>query len=264
MTTRRTAFGKKRPFAEPILAVASRDVYPRAMQDEVRALLILQDRDRRLMALDKDLVKLPQDEARAKAKLAGDEAAVTKAHQAVLDSELRVKKIEMDAETRRTTIKRLKLQQFETRKNEEFVALGHEIVRYEKELDEFETKELEAMEEVDGFRATQKTAEEARSRTQKIVAEDLVSLAERHQRTKTDRVELLADREKVAALAPTDFLPLYNKLMKGKDGLAIAAMREGNCEGCHMKLIASTILKVQSAKEITQCENCGRILYADD
>ena len=39
------------------------------MLDEVRSLLILQDRDRRLLALAKELEKLPQDEARAKAKL---------------------------------------------------------------------------------------------------------------------------------------------------------------------------------------------------
>jgi hypothetical protein len=39
------------------------------MLDEVRALLILQDRDRRLLALARDLEKLPQDEARATARL---------------------------------------------------------------------------------------------------------------------------------------------------------------------------------------------------
>ena len=66
-------------------------VYPTPMQDEVRALLILQDRDRRLLALARDLAKLPQDEARAKAKLAGDKAALAKAHHALLDCELRVK-----------------------------------------------------------------------------------------------------------------------------------------------------------------------------
>ena len=162
------------------------------MQDEVRALLILQDRDRRLLALAKDLEKLPQDEARAKTKLAGDEAAVTKAHQALLDCELRVKKIELDAETRRTTIKRLKNQQFETRKNEGFVALGHEIVRYEKELDEFETRELEAMDEVDSFRAALKTAEAAREKTRTLVAEDLQSLAQRQQRMEAEKIEVSA------------------------------------------------------------------------
>jgi len=234
------------------------------MQDEVRALLILQDRDRRLMALRKDLDKLPQDEARAKAKLAGDEAAVAKAHQALVDCELRVKKIELDAETRRTTIKRLKNQQFETRKNEEFVALGHEITRYEKDLDDFETKELEAMEEVDRFRNAHKEAEAARAVTRKLVEEDLATVAQRHQRMEADRLATLAEREKYLANVPESVLPLYNRLMKTKDGLAIAPMRDGKCEGCHMKLIASTVMKVQTGKEIAQCEDCGRILYVEE
>jgi hypothetical protein len=234
------------------------------MQDEVRALLILQDRDRRLLALAKDLEKLPQDEARAKAKLAGDQAAVARAHQALLDCELRVKKIELDAETRRTTIKRLKLQQFETRKNEEFVALGHEIVRYEKELDDFETKELEAMDEVDSFRKAQKAAEAALANTRKLVEEDLTSIAQRHVRTEAERLEVLAQREKLAANVPDSLIPLYVRLMKTKDGRAVVPMRDGKCEGCHMKLIASTVMKAQSGREIAQCEDCGRILYVED
>lgn len=249
---------------QAILADAGRGVYPTRMQDEVRALLILQDRDRRLLALAKDLAKLPQDEARAKAKLAGDEAAVAKAHQALLDCELRVKKIELDAETRRTTIKRLKLQQFETRKNEEFVALGHEIVRYEKDLDDFETLELEAMEEVDGFRQAHKAAEAARAVTRKLVEEDLATVAQRHERMLADQADVTAERAKLLANVPESVLPLYNRLMKTKDGLAVAPMRDGKCEGCHMKLIASTVMKVQSGREIAQCEDCGRILYVED
>ena len=233
------------------------------MQDEVRALLILQDRDRRLLALAKDLEKLPQDEARAKTKLAGDEAAVTRAHQALMDCELRVKKIELDAETRRTTIKRLKNQQFETRKNEEFVALGHEIVRYEKELDEFETRELEAMDEVDGFRNALKAAEAARAKTRTLIEADLASLAERHKRMESEKIEVQAEREKLVQNVPESIIPLYNRLMKTKAGLAVAPLRDGKCEGCHMRLIASTVMKVQTAKEIAQCEDCGRILYSE-
>lgn len=234
------------------------------MLDEVRALLILQDRDRRLLALQKDLEKLPQDEARAKAKLAGDEAAVARARQATVDCELRIKKIELDANTRRTTIKRLKDQQFETRKNEEFVALGHEITRYEKELDEFETRELEAMEELDGLRGSLRQAEEARNHTGKLVEEDLASIATRHARTREELAEVQAERDRLAPGIPESILPLYQRLMKTKAGLAVAPMREGKCGGCHMKLIASTVMKAMSGKELTQCEDCGRILYADD
>jgi hypothetical protein len=234
------------------------------MLAEVRALLILQDRDRRLLALAKDLERLPQDEARAKTKLAGDETAVKNAHDALLDCELRLKRLELDAGTRRTTIQRLKIQQFETRKNEEYQALGHEITRYEKETDDLETRELELMEEMDTLRAAQQAAEAARAHTRTLVEEDLQSITKRRERLAAERAELTAERDQLAAQVPEAILPLYERLMKSKAGLAVAPMHEGKCGGCHMKLIASTVVAVQTSKEITRCEDCGRILYVEE
>ncbi len=234
------------------------------MLDEVRALLILQNRDRRLMALAKDLEKLPQDEARAKTKLAGDEAAVTRAHDALLDCELRLKRLELDAGTRKTTIARLKIQQFETRKNEEYQALGHEIVRYEKEVDELETRELELMEEMDSLRAAQKAAEAALAHTRTLVEEDLTSIQQRHDRMEAERAEVMTERATLAAKVPEEIMPLYERLMKSKAGMALAPMSEGKCQGCHMKLIPSTVVAAQNAKEIARCEDCGRILYVEE
>ncbi len=234
------------------------------MLDEIRTLLILQDRDQRLLKLRKELIKLPQEEERAKAKLAGDTAALKKAHDELLAAELRVKKIEMDAETRRTTLKRLHTQQFETKKNEEYTALGNEIKRYEKEVDEFETKELEAMEEADGFRKKQKLAEAELAKTQAVIDEDLAKIRERSVNMEQQVAETLAERAKLLANAPEEILPLYEKLMKSKDGTAICNLRDGKCAGCHMRVVPSTAIAVQSGREITQCENCGRILFMDE
>jgi predicted nucleic acid-binding Zn-ribbon protein len=237
------------------------DLLSIVMLDEVRALLILQDRDRRLMALAKDLEKLPQDEARAKSKLAGDEAAVSKAHDALLAAELKVKKIELDTETRRTTIKRLKVQQFETRKNDEYQAFNHEIARYEKEIDGFETLELEAMEEVDKYKNAHHAAKAALAHTHKLISEDLASITQRQQRMQAEHSEVAAERAVLAGQVPGNIIPLYERLMRTKAGMAVATMAEGRCGGCHMKLIASTAIKAQGSQDITQCENCGRILY---
>ncbi len=234
------------------------------MLDEVRALLILQDRDRRLLALAKDLEKLPQDEARAKTKLSGDETAVARAHDAVLDCELRLKRLELDAGTRKTTIARLKTQQFETRKNEEYQALGHEITRYEKEVDDLETRELELMEEMDAKRAALKAAEAALAHTRTLIEEDLATIAARRTRMEAERAEVTAERDALATQVPESVLPLYQRLMKTKAGIALAPLDEGKCGGCHMKLIASTVVAVQTAKELTRCEDCGRILYVED
>ena len=233
------------------------------MLDQLRDLLVLQDRDRRLALIAKDLEKLPQEEARAKGKLSGDQAAVQKAHDALQANELALKKIELDAETRRTTIKRLKLQQFETRKNEEYQALGHEVVRYEKEVDELETRELECMEISDGLRRTLAAAEAALGKTRQLVEEDLASIAGRRKNLLAEQAEVRAERAKLAEATSQDVLPLYERLLKSKDGVAIAPLHEGRCGGCHMKLISATVIKVMSGKEIAQCEDCGRILYPD-
>ncbi len=234
------------------------------MLDEVRALLILQDRDRRLLALAKDLEKLPIDEARAKTRLHADEAALKSAHSALMDCELRLKRLELDAGTRRTSIQRLKTQQFETRKNEEYQALGHEVTRYEKEVDSLETRELELMEEMDGLRAAEKAAQAALAHTRTLIDEDLASIAERRVRITTECEEVRAERERLSTQVPELIIPLYLRLMKTKEGMAVAPMHDAKCGGCHMKLIASTVVGVQSSKELTRCDNCGRILYADE
>jgi len=234
------------------------------MLDDVRALLALQECDRRILALGRDLDKLPQDEARAKSRLAGDQASVAKAHDAIVECELRLKRLELDAGTRRTTIQRLKTQQFETRKNEEYQALGHEITRYEREVDGLETQELEIMEEIDAHRAVMKEAEAALARTRVLVDQDLAEVVARRSRIEGELAEARDTRTALAAAAPEALLPLYDRLMKTKDGMAIAPERDGRCGGCHMKLIASSVVAAQSGREVVRCENCGRILFVEE
>ena len=59
-------------------------------------------------------------------------------------------------------------------------------------------------------------------------------------------------------------MPIYERLLKTKNGIAIVPAVAGKCTGCHMKLVASTMVKVNSGVEGVQCESCGRLLYADE
>ena len=231
------------------------------MLDEVCSLLALQDLDRRIIELNQDLEKLPQEEARARTKLADDEKAVANAKDTVNQHEIALKNLELDAETRKTTIARLKTQQFETRKNEEFQALAHEITRYEGEVDDLETKELELMEEIDQAKDILKKAQDGLAHTQKLVDEDLASIRERYDSKQAEKTETRSKRDQQAGEVPEASLPLYERLMKSKNGLAVCKLKDDVCDGCHMKCIASTIAAVHSDKEVTRCENCGRILY---
>jgi predicted nucleic acid-binding Zn-ribbon protein len=233
------------------------------MQPVIKELLILQERDQKLLSIARDLEKIPRDEASANGLLAGDQALLAKAIDALRQCELATKKIELDIGTRRNTITRLKQQQFETRKNEEYTALGNEVIRYDKEIDQLETQELECMEQADDLRLKIKAAEEQLARSQALVSDDLNDLKTKKEQLLSRREELATQRNQLAAAIDPDILPLYDRLMKTKNGTAVVQTSNGMCGGCHMKLVPTTLVKVLAATELTQCENCGRMLYPD-
>lgn len=233
------------------------------MQPVIKDLLILQERDQKLLSIARDLEKVPRDEAHANGLLSGDKALLAKATDALRQCEVATKKIELDIGTRRNTILRLKQQQFETRKNEEYTALGNEVIRYEKEIDKLETEELELMEQADGLRAKVKEAEAQLARSQALVNDDLSDLRKKQEQLVVRRDELSAERSSLAASIDPEVLPLYDRLMKTKNGTAVVQAIHGMCSGCHMKLVPTTLVKVLAATELTQCENCGRMLYPE-
>ena len=233
------------------------------MQPVIKDLLILQERDQKLLTIARDLEKIPRDEAHANGLLSGDKALLAKAIDTLRHCEVATKKIELDIGTRRNTIIRLRQQQFETRKNEEYTALGNEVIRYEKEIDQLETQELEHMEQADGLRAKVKEAEAQLARSQALVNDDLKALKTKNEQLVARRDELNAERKNLAAAIDPEILPLYDRLMKSKNGTAVVQAANGMCSGCHMKLVPTTLVKVMAAVELTQCENCGRMLYPE-
>ena len=88
-------------------------------------------------------------EAQLASTAAGVEALKQKARRVEIDR----KKLELDVGTRAESIARLKTQQYQTRKNDEFQAIGHEIERYENEIRKIEDEELELMVEADKIKA---------------------------------------------------------------------------------------------------------------
>jgi uncharacterized protein len=60
------------------------------------------------------------------------------------------------------------------------------------------------------------------------VDEDLASIGQRRERMEAERAEVTAEREQLAAQVPESILPLYQRLMKTKSGLAVAPMTREN------------------------------------
>jgi predicted nucleic acid-binding Zn-ribbon protein len=228
----------------------------------VSQLLQLQERDQRIRSLTKDLKDNPKLQERAKGRLADDEAGVATALGRMREVEIKIKTLELDVQTRRNSIARLKDQQFATRKNEEFQAMGHEIQRYEKEVTGLEDQELDLMEQLEAVKPGYASAQQQLGATKKLVDDELKELAERAKAIEARLVDLKAERAGIAAPIEPDILGLYDRLTKNK-GDAVALMEAGICKGCHVKVVLGTLQSLKADDKITQCEQCGRILYQE-
>ncbi len=232
------------------------------MRPETAALVILQTRDTEIQKLANELAEIPKEQARANDHLKSSLEELAKAKSAVMEHAVGIKKLELDIDTRKNTIARLNNQQFETRKNEEYTALGNEVVRYKKEVDTLETELLELMETADLLSQAQKKAENLLAEAQKVVDEKVSALAAKKANLETRLAESRAGREPLVAKVEESDLSMYTRLLKSKNGLALAEVSEsGQCLGCHIKLIPATIVKLRGHKDLVLCENCSRILY---
>jgi uncharacterized protein len=228
---------------------------------ELEQLLVLQDRQQKIKQIQTEIRTLPLQKTNLEAQLAASVASVEALKQKGRQVELDRKKLELDVGTRAGSVARLKTQQYQTRKNDEFQAMGHEIERYEHEISKIEDAELELMEQADKIKA-ELTAEEKKAATTRESNSRQMADLEAKSKTLQSRLEdLNKERAELAGKIDEDLLGRFERLFTSKGDAVVVALEREVCTGCHMKVTADTAMRVRAGKEIVSCENCGRILY---
>jgi len=228
---------------------------------ELEQLLVLQDRDQKIRQIQNEIKTLPLQRQNLESQLAASVSAVDALKQKVRQVEIDRKRLELDVGTRDESISRLKTQQYQTRKNDEFQAMGHEIERYENEIRKIEDEELELMVQADKVKADLAAEEKKAAATKDSISRQLVDLEDKSRTLETRMQDLTKERTELASKIDEDLLSRFERLFKSKGDAAVVALEHEVCTGCHMKVTTATSMHVRAGKEIVSCEQCGRILY---
>ena len=231
------------------------------MHSELEQLLILQDREQKIRQIGAEIETVPLQRKSLEAQLAASKASVEALKHRARQVEIDRKKLELDVGTRTETIARLKTQQYQTRKNDEFQAIGHEIERYENEIRKTEDQELELMVLADKVKADLAEEEKKAAAVQQSVNRQMADLDQKSKALESQLQGLSKERSELATHIDEDLLGLFERLFKSKGDAAVVAVEHGVCTGCHMKVTTATASRVRAGKEIVSCENCARILY---
>ena len=231
------------------------------MLETIEKLLILQDRDRKIARVRTELNNIGPEREALQSKTAGSAAALDAAKHRLKQIESDRKKLELDAEAKKQQIEKYSVQQFQTKKNEEFRALAHEIEMAKSVITTLEDQQLELMEEAETAQkratAASKTVDEARKDAEKLLAD----LAAREENLRKELAELESNREELAGAVDDSILPRYERLRKNKGETVVVGVDHGVCGGCHVKLQRQVIVSCQGNQDVVTCSNCGRILY---
>lgn len=232
------------------------------MLTTLEKLLVLQERDRQLARLREELEVLPPQRAATQARLEAARQTVEAVRQRGLHLEAERKKLELEVESRQQLIQKYSLQQFQTKRNEEYRALTHEIETCKADITRLEDQQLELMEQQE---QTQQELARRRRELEEIQRETdrvLADLAAREQHLRQQWNELSAGRDALAAEVEPGLLSRYERLRRNKGPRVVVGVEHGACGGCHVGLPAQVVIACRAQQEeLAQCPNCGRILY---
>ncbi|MDP6893232.1 MAG: C4-type zinc ribbon domain-containing protein [Verrucomicrobiota bacterium] len=231
------------------------------MNENIRQVLILQDRDMKFSRLEEELESLDPERQSAKRDSLKRQQIYEEAKQNLVKLEVRRKDLDNDVETKKTQINKYAQQQLETRKNEEYTALGREIDHAKEAISKIEDEELELLEEIDSYKPK---IEEAKGIAEEAKAHEVATLADFDEREKNIEKELeVLEDERASLIEKLDskLVRHYERLLETKSGKVVVGVDHGNCSGCHMKLQAQTLVDAKSGRDMVTCTNCGRLLY---
>ena len=231
------------------------------MNEDIRQLLVLQDRDAKANRLEAELESIDPERKKTRRESIRTQEVLEQTKQDHMQLEVRRKDLENEVESRKEQILKYSQQQLETKKNEEYQALGREIDHTRQAISEIEDRELELMEEQDVFKTKLAGAKRVAEEAKASEAAMLSDLDEREKNIEKELDELDEEREELVSKINKKTYAHYERLLDTKEGRVIVGVDHGSCGGCHMKLQAQDIVNAKSGREMVTCTNCGRLIY---
>ena len=231
------------------------------MVEKIEKLLILQDRDRRIRRLQAEVAEIEPERQTLKAKAAGAQTGLESAKTKVKELESKRKDLELEVEAKKELIRKYANQQFQTRKNEEYRALAHEIETSKAGIFKIEDEEIGLMEQAEAAQKEVLRATHGAGEAKKLMDDQIAQLAKREQNLKKELADLETNREEIASAVDEAVRSRYERLVKHKGENVVVGIQHGVCGGCHMKVPPQVLMSCRSHQELVTCSNCGRILY---
>jgi|GEM_PF-284580 len=231
------------------------------MREELVKLFSLQAIDTEIDQRKAALAALDNGEAARKEiedlqqSLAATEAELRKVEKEYVDADLALKTIEEKKQKAEKLLYSGKVNNLK-----ELDDLQKEIAMFNREIDKYSTSVLELMEVLEPLKEKAKKLKGEIKQAEDRLSEIIGSYEKDSSALKSEIAGYKTQREEYLSGVEARLLKRYEALRQRCGSLAVAAVKQEACEGCHVALPRELLKSVKASQSPQSCEFCGRLL----
>ena len=209
--------------------------------------------------------ELPMEVSDLEDDIAGLRKRIEKMEEGVSEQNEEISNHNSNIKESNILIEKYKNQLDNVKNNREFEALTKELEYQTLEIQLSEKKIREAENKIETKNEMISEANERFALKEKDLEHKKVELEEIIQKTETKEISLQKKFEKGENQVEDRLLKAFKKIRnRSKNGLAVVTIMRGTCGGCYNAVPPQIQIEIAQKKEIIACENCGRVIVADE
>jgi predicted nucleic acid-binding Zn-ribbon protein len=194
---------------------------------------------------------------------ARDELDTARKQLVELEHQQRAAEWTVDEAEKKIASEEKKLYEGSVKNPRELMSLQHEVELLKEKHKEREEQLLTVMMQVETAQQEVADKQNQLEAIEKDWEADQKRLAQEKEAIEADLDTLHQKRSAIASQIDTTSLSTYDELRNVKQGIAVAKLVQGRCQGCRISLPVSDQQKARIGQKLATCSNCGRILHMD-
>lgn len=231
---------------------------------EFQELLLLHGRDRRYGKLEEELKLLPDDIKRMEKKISTENESIDLAVSEWKQLESQNNSLEKEIIEIGEKISKSKVRQLGVKKNEEYQALENEISSLTLLQSQKEDEQIEVLVNIDDAKATAEIAQDKIVSKVKDLERQKQGFEDRIAQVKTELQDLNKEIETARTQVEAEMLKTYDRVKRVVARAPyLAPLKDQKCSGCNLRVSNDVISTALVEQKLTQCDQCGRIVYVE-
>jgi predicted nucleic acid-binding Zn-ribbon protein len=235
------------------------------MNEGIKQLLVLQERDMELDKLQMDIQAIPKEIAGIRAQMASEKAALEDSKKELTHVQTARKEKEAELASKEEAVRKHTAELNSIKSNDAYRSMMGEIEKSKREQSILEDEILQLMEKVDQAQKVWRERENLAKSTEGERQKQISDLETKQKSLEEQKAQKQTQRAELATTYPKNTLTRYEQLRGGKKGgPVIVPLKNGQCGGCHMRISPNLENEVKRGQVIMYCEHCSRIVFLEE